>query len=272
MSWIFISYRREDSEGYVGRLCDRLRQKFGAAAIFRDMDAIKPGENFVHSIDQALENSRAVIVVIGPRWLETLNQRLTRGTEDYVRYEISTALRKHPVIPVLVGQASMPGKGQLPKDLSDLAFRNAVEISESRFDYDLDTLIKALGGAYGTVVVSLVARLGDGFGPFSSGLSSGSLNWNLVGYGTELHIFIDGEDMGKFEKGKDVLRFKVKEGMHQINISPRGKAYTPRLQTKKLAFQLQGGETIFFRAWFKYDQLYRQFNLVFEPYHPIAQA
>ena len=268
MSWIFISYRREDSEGYVGRLCDHLSQKFGPTAIFRDIDAIKPGENFVHSIDRALESSRAVIIVIGPRWLETLNQRLARGTEDYVRYEISTALRKHQVIPVLVGQASMPGKGQLPNDLAELAFRNAVEISESRFDYDLDILVKALGGAHGTVVVSLVSRLGDGFAPFSSA----SLNWNMVGYGTELHIFIDGEDIGKFERGKEMLRFKVKEGMHQISISPRGKLYTPRLQSKKLAFQLQGGETIFFRAWFKHDQLYRQFNLVFEPYHPIAQA
>lgn len=268
MRWIFISYRREDSEGYVGRLCDRLGQKFSPNAIFRDIDAIKPGENFVHSIDQALENSRAVIVVIGPRWLEALNQRLARGTEDYVRYEISRALRKHQVIPVLVGRASMPGRKQLPDDLSELAFRNAVEVSESRFDYDLELLVNALGGAFGTVVVSMVSRLGDGFGPFSSS----SLNRNLIGYGTELHVLIDGKYMGKFERGKDVLQFKVKEGMHQINIAPHGKSYTPRLQTNKLAFQLQGGKTIFFRAWFKYDQLYRQFNLVFESYHPIAQA
>jgi hypothetical protein len=268
MSWIFISYRRVDSEGYVGRLCDRLSQKFGPTAIFRDIDAIKPGENFVHSIDRALKNARAVIAVIGPRWLETLNQRLAQQAEDYVRYEISTALRKHLVIPVLVGQASMPGSGQLPNDLSELAFRNAVEISESRFDYDLDVLVKVLGGAHGMVVVSLVSRLGDGFTPFSST----SLNWNLVGYGTELHIFIDGKDMGKFEKGKDVLRFKVKEGMHRINISPSDKLYRPHLQSNKLVFQLQGGKTIFFRAWFKYHQLYRHYNLVLEPYHPIAQA
>lgn len=265
---VFISYRRDDSEGYVGRLCDRLRKKFGLTAIFRDIEAIKPGENFVHSIDQALEKSRAVVVVIGPRWLEALNQRLARATEDYVRYEISRALRKHKVIPVLVGHASMPGKNQLPKDLSELAFRNAVEISESRFDYDLEILINALGGAFGTVVVSLVSRLGDGFAPFSSS----TLSRNLVGYGTELHIFIDAKDMGKFERGKEVLRFKVKEGLHHINIAPRGATYAPRLQTNKLAFQLQGGQTIFFRAWFKYDQLYRQFNLVFEPYQPIAQA
>ena len=220
MSWIFISYRREDSEGYVGRLCDRLSQKFGSKAIFRDINAIKPGENFVHAIDGALENSRAVVVVIGPRWLEVLNQRLARGTEDYVRYEISRALRKHQVIPVLVGHASMPGKSQLPNDLSELAFRNAVEISESRFDYDLELLVNALGGAFGTVSVNLVSRLGDGFVPFSSG----SMNRNLIGYGTELHVFIDGKDVGKFERGKDVLRFKVQEGTHRIkeDYSPDG--------------------------------------------------
>jgi hypothetical protein len=222
----------------------------------------------VHAIDRALENSRAVIVVIGPDWLKSLNQRLAQGTEDYVRYEISKALREHKVIPVLVGHASMPGKNQLPENLTELAFRNAVEISESRFAYDLEVLVKVLGGAFGTVVVSLVSKLGDGFGPFSSS----SLNRNLIGYGTELHVFIDGKDVGKFERGKDLLRFKVKEGRHQVNLAPRGAVYAPRLQTNKLAFQLGGGQAIYFRAWFKYDQLTRQFNLVFEPYHPVAQA
>jgi len=268
MSQIFISYRRDDSEGYVGRICDRLGQKFGPAAIFRDIDAIKPGENFVHAIDQALENSRAVIVVIGPHWLEMLNRRLAQQTEDYVRYEISTALRKKKlVIPVLVGRVSMPGKNQLPEDLADLAFHNAVEISESRFDYDMDVLVKALGGAFGTVVVSLVSRLGDGFVLFSSNF----LSWNMVGYGNELHISIDQKDMGKFEKDKPVLRLKVNEGLHKIRVYP-SQRYRMNLQTNELAFKLQGGETIFFRAWFKYDQFYRRSSLVLEAYKPIAEA
>ncbi len=47
MSRIFISYRREDSAGYVGRLHDRLSSHFGDDALFIDIDNIGPGEDFV---------------------------------------------------------------------------------------------------------------------------------------------------------------------------------------------------------------------------------
>lgn len=38
---IFISYRRQDSAGYAGRLFDRLSNRFGQPNIFMDIDAIE---------------------------------------------------------------------------------------------------------------------------------------------------------------------------------------------------------------------------------------
>ena len=43
MGRIFINYRRQDSEGYVGRLYDRLIGQFDRGDIFMDIDSIRPG-------------------------------------------------------------------------------------------------------------------------------------------------------------------------------------------------------------------------------------
>jgi hypothetical protein len=39
---IFLSYRRDDSGGYAGRLYDRLSQHFGRAHLFMDVDTSLP--------------------------------------------------------------------------------------------------------------------------------------------------------------------------------------------------------------------------------------
>ena len=44
---ILISYRREDSIAYAGRLYDRLQAQFGKQQVFMDIDTLKPGEDFV---------------------------------------------------------------------------------------------------------------------------------------------------------------------------------------------------------------------------------
>ena len=50
MSRIFINYRRQDSEGYVGRLYDRLAQHFERDDLFMDVDSIRPGTDFVKTL------------------------------------------------------------------------------------------------------------------------------------------------------------------------------------------------------------------------------
>ena len=43
---IFISYRRDDSGGYAGRIFDRLTTRLGHENVFYDVDAIPPGPRF----------------------------------------------------------------------------------------------------------------------------------------------------------------------------------------------------------------------------------
>jgi len=148
MSGIFISYRREDSAAYAGRLYDRLRAQFGAEQVFMDVDDIPPGADFAAHIDAKVGSCDALIAVIGKDWLTARNSdghlRLS-DPSDFVALEVALALQRSIlVIPVLVGGASMPKAGELRADLKALAQRNALTLNDQDFQRDVDLLIKAL--------------------------------------------------------------------------------------------------------------------------------
>jgi len=140
---IFINYRREDSSGYAGRLFDALSSHF-AGRLFMDIDTLEPGVDFVEAIEQAVGSCEVLIVVIGREWLtikDAAGQRRLDDPADFVRLEVETALgRKVRVIPVLVQDTPMPRTEELPPALARLARRNAIEISDARWAYDVDRL------------------------------------------------------------------------------------------------------------------------------------
>jgi TIR domain len=148
MGSIFLSYRREDSEGQAGRLYDDLVATFGSDSVFMDVAAIQPGRDFRKSIDQSLNSCGVFLSLIGKNWLttkDTSGQRRLDDPADFVRIETGAALKRDiPVVPVLVQGASAPKPDQLPDDLKELAFRNAVELTHPRWDSDIQVLIKAL--------------------------------------------------------------------------------------------------------------------------------
>ncbi|HSS22542.1 MAG TPA: TIR domain-containing protein [Pyrinomonadaceae bacterium] len=149
---IFICYRREDAEGYAGRLHDHLNVRF-PGRIFRDVTGISPGADYTRVIQDKVGGCSALIAIIGSEWLtiedEDKRRRLFKEN-DYVRHEIATALTRNiTVIPVLVRDAKMPPPESLPPDLAALSLRNAVEISDTDFDYDMGRLIRALEAAFG---------------------------------------------------------------------------------------------------------------------------
>lgn len=145
---IFISYRRGDAAGYAGRLYDGLSARFGAERIFMDVDAIEPGADFVQRIIDVLAECRVLLVVIGSEWLQMRDSAGIRRLEaprDFVRTEIETALsRGIRVIPVLTQETPMPTVEQLPDSMAALAHRNAIELSDARWHYDVRRLLDFL--------------------------------------------------------------------------------------------------------------------------------
>lgn len=148
MSAIFISYRREDTEGHAGRLFEVLVERFGKESVFMDVAGIEPGLDFRKAIDSNVADCGALLAVIGKGWLTAKNeagQRRIDDPHDFVRLETVSALKRDiPVIPVLVHGAAMPRAEQLPPDLQELAFRNGVELTHARWDSDVELLAKAL--------------------------------------------------------------------------------------------------------------------------------
>jgi len=142
---IFISYRRDDSAGYTRAIYDKLAQRFTEERIFMDVDAIEPGLPFDEVINQAVSRCKVLIVMIGKRWMEQqpgVGPRIN-DEKDFVRIEIAAALsRGIRVIPVLLDGASMPTEEELPEPLRLFARRHAIEISNNRFNSDVDILVE----------------------------------------------------------------------------------------------------------------------------------
>lgn len=152
MPGIFINYRREDSRADAGRLFDWLSGHFGKDRVFMDIaGSIEPGMDFDEVIERAVTSCEALIVVIGKQWLTTTDstgRHRLDNPNDYVRLEIAKALQRNiRVIPVLVQEATMPSAEDLPEDMVRLAKRQALEISDSRWDYDTEQLVKVLDKA-----------------------------------------------------------------------------------------------------------------------------
>jgi hypothetical protein len=146
---IFINYRRNDSEGEAGRLFDDLTSRYSDESVFMDVAAIEPGKDFRIAIDESVASCTVLLAIIGLDWLDSKDpegRKRLDNPNDFVRIELATALQRNiPVIPVLVRGARMPRAEQLPEELKELAFRNAVDLTHARWKTDVLVLIRALG-------------------------------------------------------------------------------------------------------------------------------
>ncbi len=165
MTRIFISYRRQDSEGYVGRLYDHLLKHFRPEDMFMDVASIEPGVDFVEALEKGIAACDICIVVMGPQWATITDASGARRLEqwnDFVRIEVASALRLNKrVIPTLVGGAKMPPSSDLPDDLALLARRNALELSHNRFAADVEDLVNVVRANLSPRPVKEVAQLAE---------------------------------------------------------------------------------------------------------------
>jgi hypothetical protein len=145
---VFISYRRDETAAYTGRLYDTISEHVGKDRVFMDLDKIPGGVDFVVAIKRAIDSAQAMIVVIGPRWL-TIALRNGRpriqDPSDFVHQELALGLQRGiRIFPVLVGGATMPSEADLPDGLKRLAVYNAIDITDSRWNHDVGRLIDDL--------------------------------------------------------------------------------------------------------------------------------
>jgi hypothetical protein len=152
---IVVSYRRDDSKWIAGRVFDHLEAQYGKGRVFMDIDSIPYGLDFREHIRNTLDRCDILVVVIGPRWLETNEEGHARilAETDWVRIEIEAALaRKIPVIPALIDRARMPKPSELPESMQSFAFRQAADIDSGRdFRAHMERLIRSMNDLLKTV-------------------------------------------------------------------------------------------------------------------------
>ena len=151
MTQIYISWRRQENQFWQTRLYDYLHSRYGNL-VFQDTGSLPAGQSFREVMQERLSLCDVMLVVIGPHWLEARNplgERSISAEYDVVRYEVALALsQKKKVIPVLLGETTLPRSTDLPADLSELAQKQPIRIHEQSWNEDIDHLIDIINETF----------------------------------------------------------------------------------------------------------------------------
>jgi tetratricopeptide (TPR) repeat protein len=148
---IFISYRRNDEQDFIERIRDWFIQRYGRENVFMDFDSIPPFTKFADYIREKVDETDVMVVIIGPKWVELLQERAKSFQDDYVRIEVSMALQKDKVIaPICIKGAGVPARNLLPSDLQPLLDHNMAFLnSGSPFLENIGKIVDAVEQEWG---------------------------------------------------------------------------------------------------------------------------
>jgi pterin-4a-carbinolamine dehydratase len=146
--FVFISYRRQDSAAASRWLYQTIQRTFGPTCVFMDTESIRIADNWPDRIHRSLEAATVLIVVIGPSWLgitdEHKRRRIDRN-DDWVHNEISHGINNNKtIIPLLLSKTPPPSTDALPDPLKKLAYQQAFELRDDRWEYDLNLLLSIM--------------------------------------------------------------------------------------------------------------------------------
>lgn len=223
---LFVSYRRDDSEGYVGTLSLALEQSQGRPPVdlFVDSNKIPGGANFVRVILDALESCDAVLVCIGPDWRGSAGaSQLPRifDENDKIRLELRTAFSSGiPVFAALVNGAALPQQKDIPPDLAKLSAIPFINLTDQHFERDVAEMADYIRSivkpperaAAAPAVLSVTVPPGIYFG--------------------SVEMRVDGKAVGRFmARPQRPAAFPLEPGTHTIQIKD-GLWKTNRLSVK----------------------------------------
>jgi hypothetical protein len=141
MSSIFVNYRKNPHGTAVAAITDVLQSYFGAEEVFID-NGIPSGDRYPATLERRLQACTVLIVVIHEGWVDSFK---APRRKDWVLHEIKSALdRGIHVIPVPIGDATMPTWEELPPEIGELAQRQAAPIRAAGYATDLNGLVREL--------------------------------------------------------------------------------------------------------------------------------
>jgi len=145
MQRIFISYRRNDSGSITGRIYDHLKASLPGVEIFKDVQSIPSGVDFLEYTKDKLSQSEIFIPIIGKSWASSLQER-KEDPNDFVRIEVEQALKQDlSFIPIYVEGAKSPKVSDIPDTIEKISFYNGITVRpDPDFQNDVQKLVDAI--------------------------------------------------------------------------------------------------------------------------------
>jgi predicted nucleotide-binding protein len=129
---VFLSYSKRDS-AFVEQLAEALRSRNVAA--WYDEGAFRWGDNILHSLENALEQSRYFVLVVSPSYLAS----------QWANFEMGVALgRGLPIFMILTQDVDLAA---LPPRIAQLQALRATEVSVDRIAAAIAAAVKADKGS-----------------------------------------------------------------------------------------------------------------------------
>ena len=164
MARIFICYRSGDDAFAAPFVDHMLSAVYGRDNVFRASRSIRPGEDYVVAIHEAVIQCETMLVLIGATWQDKVVAG-GHGPEDWVQAEIVTALKRDThVIPVLLNNAPLLVPTALPSSIEELGRRQYVRLHYRSVEHDIEELMRAIDGAETSISLATCGRElgGDG--------------------------------------------------------------------------------------------------------------
>lgn len=144
---VFINYRRADARAEAGRLAGDLERAFGEGFVFQDVEDIRGGDKWIDALIDAGNQSKVILAVMGPEWLQLDAQGHSRlsDPQDWVRKELESAIQNaKTIIPITVNDGILPTPADLPDELKPLLHHQAFDIRTDRWKHDVQLLVKQI--------------------------------------------------------------------------------------------------------------------------------
>jgi nucleotide-binding STING sensor domain-containing protein/TIR domain-containing protein len=116
----FICYRHDDNQDFVEHIRSGFTWHYGKDNVFMDYDSIPGGVDWRGYILEQIEHCDALIIIIGPDWIERIKKDPFRK-DDPVRIEIEEAFKqKKLVYPIYIKGAEVPDNNLIPDELKGI--------------------------------------------------------------------------------------------------------------------------------------------------------
>jgi uncharacterized protein YjbI with pentapeptide repeats len=149
---IFISYRRNDTGGYAGRLYDHLKQEFGPNSVLLDVEGNGTAEELNQWVQRVVPEAGVMLVLIGHKWIVSEDgRRRLEEPEDIVRLELELALLHNvPIIPIQIDDAPRPQPVDLPDSIRKIMNFKGYDLNNSYWSAKIEPIFQAISSVIKT--------------------------------------------------------------------------------------------------------------------------